>query len=120
MEKNDLRINMLGTSFSISADEDPEYLESLLERYQIIVENTKKATGLTDPLKAAILTGFLLCDEIEKLKTRFGEQDARQAEQLTLDLIARIDEALPETFAGSGVPPEADNEIPPNGTDKTL
>jgi cell division protein ZapA (FtsZ GTPase activity inhibitor) len=119
MEKNDLRINMLGTSFSIAADEDPEYLENLLERYQIVVENTKKATGLTDPLKAAILTGFLLCDEIEKLKAQFGEQDARKAEQLTLDLIARIDEALPETFAGGGIPPELGGERPPDGTDKT-
>jgi cell division protein ZapA (FtsZ GTPase activity inhibitor) len=111
MEKNDLRINMLGTSFSISADEDTEYLENLLERYQIVVENTKKATGLTDPLKAAILSGFLLCDEIEKLKVRYGEQDARKAEQLTLDLIARIDEALLETPAGDEDPPDETDEI---------
>jgi cell division protein ZapA (FtsZ GTPase activity inhibitor) len=111
MEKNDLRISMLGTSFSISADEDTEYLENLLERYQIVVENTKKATGLTDPLKAAILTGFLLCDEIEKLKVRYGEQDARKAEQLTLDLIARIDEALLEPSAGGEAPPDETDEI---------
>jgi cell division protein ZapA (FtsZ GTPase activity inhibitor) len=112
MEKNDLRINMLGTSFSISADEDPEYLESLLKRYEIVVENTKKATGLTDPLKAAILSGFLLCDEIEKLKARFEEPDARKAEQLTLDLIARIDEALPEA--------SVDSETLPGETDETF
>jgi cell division protein ZapA (FtsZ GTPase activity inhibitor) len=94
MEKTDLRIDMLGTSFSISADEDPEYLESLLNRFQIIIENTKKATGLKDPLKVAILTGFLLCDEIEKIKKQ-GYGEGEEAEQLTLDLIARIDEALP-------------------------
>lgn len=99
MEKNDLRIDMLGTSFSIAADEDPAYLESLLKRYQIVVENTKRVTGLHDPLKVAILTGFLLCDEIEKIKKQgqSGEKEGREAERLTLDLIARIDEALPET-----------------------
>jgi cell division protein ZapA (FtsZ GTPase activity inhibitor) len=96
MEKNTLCIQMLGTSFSIAAEEDPEYLENLLKRYQVVVENTKKATGLTDALQTAILTGFLLCDEIERLKSRFEEHDVRKAEQLTLDLIARIDEALPE------------------------
>jgi cell division protein ZapA (FtsZ GTPase activity inhibitor) len=96
MGENDLYIEMLGTSFSITADEDPEYLKSLLKRYQTVVENTKNATGLKDPLKTAILTGFLLCDEIEKLKANAGDSDARQAEQLTLDLIARIDEALPD------------------------
>ncbi|MDR2072706.1 MAG: cell division protein ZapA [Spirochaetaceae bacterium] len=97
MEKSDLRIDLLGTSLSIAADEDSAYLESLLNRYRIVIENTKKSTGLQDPLKLAILTGFLLCDEIEKIKTQGarGEREAREAEQLTLDLIARIDEALP-------------------------
>jgi cell division protein ZapA (FtsZ GTPase activity inhibitor) len=99
MEKNDLRIDMLGTSFSIAADEDPAYLEGLLKRYQVVIENTKRVTGLHDPLKVAILTGFLLCDEIEKIKKQgqSGEREGREAERLTLDLIARIDEALPET-----------------------
>jgi hypothetical protein len=96
MEKNGLQINLLGTSFSIAADEDPVYLDNLLGRYAAIVENTKKITGLQDPLKIAILTGFLLCDEIEKIR----EQDGRAAELLTLDLIARIDEVLPVSEQG--------------------
>ncbi|GHU12743.1 cell division protein ZapA [Spirochaetia bacterium] len=96
MDKNGLQINLLGTSFSIAADEDPVYLENLLERYAAIVENTKKLTGLSDPLKVAILTGFLLCDEIEKIR----EHEGRAAELLTLDLIARIDEVLPASEMG--------------------
>jgi cell division protein ZapA (FtsZ GTPase activity inhibitor) len=97
MEKSGLHINLLGTSFSIAADEDTAYLENLLERYAAIVENTKKVTGLNDPLKVAVLTGFLLCDEIEKIRKQgaSGEQEGREAERLTMDLIARIDEALP-------------------------
>jgi IS5 family transposase len=97
MEKSDLRIDLLGTSLSIAADEDPAYLESLLNRYRIVIENTKKSTGLQDPLKLALLTGYLLCDEIEKIKKTDarGERDGREAEQLTLDLIARIDEVIP-------------------------
>lgn len=99
MEKNGLRIDMLGISFFIAADEDPEYLETLLRRYKLVIENTKKVTRLTDPLKIAIVTGFLLCDEIEKLKNQglSGEKEGREAEKLALDLIARIDEALPDT-----------------------
>jgi cell division protein ZapA (FtsZ GTPase activity inhibitor) len=97
MSKSDLRIDILGASFSISADEDSFYLESLLNRYRTMVENTQKSTGMKDPLKIAVLTGFLLCDEIQKLHRRDGKQepyDSREAEQLTLDLIARIDQAL--------------------------
>jgi mannose-6-phosphate isomerase len=90
----------LGTSFSISADEDRAYLESLLNYYRIKVENTRKRTGLQDPLKLALVTGFLLCDDIFKGKAG-EEQD--EAERLTLDLISRIDAALSvgETAASS-------------------
>ncbi|MDR0599939.1 MAG: cell division protein ZapA [Treponema sp.] len=94
MEKSGLRIDLLGTSFSIAADEDPVYLDSLLTRYRVILESTQKSTGLQNPLKLAILTGFLLCDEIEKIKKN-GAREGREAEQLTLDLIARIDEIIP-------------------------
>jgi cell division protein ZapA (FtsZ GTPase activity inhibitor) len=97
-----LRIDLLGTSFSISADEDSAYLESLLNRYRISIENTRKITGLTDPLKLAIMTGFLLCDDIQKLQSHrdfFGPpgiraEDSEEMERLTLDMVALIDEAL--------------------------
>ncbi|MDR2110421.1 MAG: cell division protein ZapA [Spirochaetaceae bacterium] len=100
MSKSDLRFDILGTSFSILADEDPAYLESLLNRYRMVIENTQKSTGITDPLKIAILAGFLLCDELRKTRRREGfpeDPETREAERLTLDLIARIDEVLENT-----------------------
>jgi cell division protein ZapA (FtsZ GTPase activity inhibitor) len=90
---SDLRLDLLGTSFSITADEDRSYLDSILAQYRAALEDTQKNTGLTDPLKTAILTGFLLCDEVHKLKNR-ETGEAEEAEQLALKLIARIDEAL--------------------------
>jgi mannose-6-phosphate isomerase len=99
--KSDLRIDILGTSFSISADEDRAYLESLLNYYRIKIENTRKKTGLQDPLKLALVTGFLLCDDI--LKGRTGT-DQDEAERLTLDLITRIDAALSAGDEAAGTP----------------
>jgi cell division protein ZapA (FtsZ GTPase activity inhibitor) len=95
MSKSDLRIDILGASFSITADEDPVYLENLLNRYRLVIENTKKITGLEDPLKVSIIAGFLLCDELEK-KTNpdSAGYEARAAEQLTLELITRLDKAM--------------------------
>jgi mannose-6-phosphate isomerase len=108
--KSDLRIDILGTSFSISADEDRAYLEGLLNYYRIKIDNTRKKTGLQDPLKLALVTGFLLCDDI--LKGKNGtEQD--EAERLTLDLITRIDALLPmddETPAAPDMPAAAPPE----------
>ncbi|GHT79552.1 hypothetical protein FACS1894130_08590 [Spirochaetia bacterium] len=99
MPKSDLRIDILGTSFSITADEDSAYLESLLNHYRIKVENTRKKTGLSDPLKLAVVTGFLLCDEAQKAQNGGAPADPEisdldEAERLTLDLITRIDEVL--------------------------
>jgi cell division protein ZapA (FtsZ GTPase activity inhibitor) len=92
-------MDLLGTSVTLKADEDPVYLESLLNRYRIAIENTQKITGLTDPLKIAVVTGYLLCDEIQKTQKQretagLTDGDAKEAERLTLDIIARIDEAL--------------------------
>ena len=94
MEKSSLHFKLLGTSFTIQADEDKIYLENLLAKYKTILENTKAATSVDDPLKLAILTGFLLCDEIEKMKQE-KNHEGREALQRTLNMIARIDEAIP-------------------------
>ncbi|MCL1927413.1 MAG: cell division protein ZapA [Treponema sp.] len=95
MEKSNLHFKLLGTSFSIVADEDINYLEKLLNKYKSVLDNTQKAAGVNEPLKLAILTGFLLCDEIEKTKLEENRK-GKEAEQRTLNMIARIDEVIPE------------------------
>jgi cell division protein ZapA (FtsZ GTPase activity inhibitor) len=100
MAKSELRIETLGTSFSITADEDADYLKGLLNVYRGAVETTQKNTGLRDPLKIAILTGFLFCDELRKLQSKTSAEEgsrsheSREAQELTLNMIARIDEVL--------------------------
>jgi mannose-6-phosphate isomerase len=63
-------------------------------------------TGLSDPLKIAILTGFSLCDEYEKIRllpdtTVSGTQSDIEVEKLTLSLISRLDHIIPENAAGT-------------------
>jgi hypothetical protein len=103
MQKSDLRVDLLGTSFTITVDEDAVYLKVLIDKYRRIIDNTQKTTGIEDPLKTAIVAGLLLCDETEKLRARentgLGVFDAMQAEALTVDLIDRIDKALPPETA---------------------
>ena len=96
MERNKFQIDLLDTSFTILVDEDSVYLERLLNRYRGILEKTRNAVGISkdEPIKLAIITGLLLCDEIEKLKSQKNNED-NELEKRTLDLIARIDEAIP-------------------------
>jgi cell division protein ZapA (FtsZ GTPase activity inhibitor) len=93
--KTSLHIELLGTAFSISADEDPAYLHSLLGEYRQALENTRKLTGLEDPLKLAIITGFLLYDDYKKLTSQNPRvRDSIEAEKLAQELISRLDKAL--------------------------
>jgi cell division protein ZapA (FtsZ GTPase activity inhibitor) len=83
---HDLLINVLGASFSITAGEDPAYLDEVLAQYQIAVANTQGISGMKDPLKVAILTGFLLCDEINKIKLQIEEEQAKADSERTAEV----------------------------------
>ena len=97
MSKSDLQIDILGTKMTITADEKPEYLQMLLDKYRCAVENVQRKTGLKDSLKAAILTGFLLCDDIEKTAAAAANnKEPLEAERLTLGMISRLDEIVPD------------------------
>ncbi|MDR0503265.1 MAG: cell division protein ZapA [Treponema sp.] len=90
---NELCLDILGTSFTIMADEDEAYLQKVLTQYKTAVENTQNISGINDPLNVAVLTGFLLCDEINKI-TRQSDEESEEVEKRTLKLIASIEHAL--------------------------
>ena len=97
MAKSDLGIDILGTTITISADEDPEYLRMLLEKYKRTIENVQRISGITDPLKTAVLTGFLLSDDLEKANAGKKEaqntaEESDEAERLTWNMISRLEE----------------------------
>jgi len=99
MSKSDLCIDILGTEITITTDEEPEYLDKLLSKYRQTIEKVRQVSGLRDPLKIAVLTGFLLSDDLEKAGTRAAKKEvkdmtASEAEELTLGMISRLDEAL--------------------------
>jgi cell division protein ZapA len=99
-----LRIDTLGEVFSIDAKADRNYLEMLLDNYKIMVTLVEKNAGteLTNPLRIAIMSGIMLCDELykEKRKTdRLQKQspesaDLAEVEKLTLRMIEKIDKAI--------------------------
>jgi len=84
-----LKLDILGTSFTITAEEDKSYLDKVLSQYKAAVENTRNISGISNPLNVAVLTGFLLCDEINKMK-----QSGEEAQGRTLRLIASLDEVI--------------------------
>ncbi|MCL2093236.1 MAG: mannose-6-phosphate isomerase, class I [Treponema sp.] len=101
---SNLHIDILGTDFSISTDQDAEYLAMLLEKYRGTIEKVQRLSGLKDPLKVAVLTGFLLCDDLEKAGSlpQSGNQNS-EAERLTLGMISLLDSIVPGDIAVSDV-----------------
>jgi len=90
---NELCLDILGTSFTIDADEDKAYLQKVLDQYREAIENTQSISGINSPLNIAILTGFMLCDEINKLKMQM-EGESAEIQLRTSNLIAKLDQAL--------------------------
>ena len=87
MAKGTLQIDLLGTSFSIKADEDTAYLEKILGYYKRIVSQIEAGGALSDPLKISILAGIMLSDEL------YNTTD-EEADRITKNLIEKIDRAL--------------------------
>jgi len=90
---NEICLDILGTSFTIDADEDEAYLQKVLAQYRAAVENTQSISGISAPLNIAILTGFMLCDEINKIKQQV-EGESAELQERTGNLIAKLDQAL--------------------------
>jgi len=97
---HDLLIDVLGARFSITTNEDPEFLNRVLAQYNTAIDNTLNISGMKDPLKVAILTGFLLCAEFNKLKAQVENEHSGAEEEfnrITRKLINYIDHAMEGT-----------------------
>lgn len=103
-----LKIKMLGTSFTIQANEDNQYLEKLLGYYQRITDDVKRIDSIKSPLQVAILSGIMICDELykekqNKIALENGESvaqisensmDSDEIQRITLEMIKKIDKVL--------------------------
>ncbi len=103
-----LKIDMLGTNFTIQANEDDEYLDKLLGYYKRITEDVKQIESIKTPLQVAILSGIMICDELYKEKQNkialengeiiesVNENDDtfEEIQKRTLEMINKIDKVL--------------------------
>lgn len=88
-----MRIELLGTSFSVQTDEDPEYFREVVEHFRSKVTEIQRSVSTTDPLKVAILAGILAADDYMKL-TGATRRDDAEARRITDTLISELDAAL--------------------------
>jgi len=100
-----LHIDTLGTSFTIQANGDDEYLEKLLSYFNRVTVEAEKITSQKTPLQTAILAGIMLCDEVYKDKQNKIAMEAgnlepniiiesNEVERRTLEMIDKINKVL--------------------------
>ena len=98
-----LKVDLLGTSFTIQANEETEYLEKLLGYYKRITDDVEKIDTVKTPLQISILSGIMLCDELYKEKTnklsnelnsQSDNSSTSELEKRTIDMIEKINKVL--------------------------
>lgn len=98
-----LKVDLLGTSFTIQANEETEYLEKLLGYYKRITDDVQKIDTVKTPLQISILSGIMLCDELYKEKTnklsselnnQSDSSSTSELEKRTIDMIEKINKVL--------------------------
>lgn len=94
-----VRVELLGASFVIQTDESKEYVESLLAYLGSKIETVKAASKVDDPLKASILAGVFLVDELYRERVDASVRSGLAAPEIDVEavaerLIARIDDTL--------------------------
>jgi cell division protein ZapA (FtsZ GTPase activity inhibitor) len=100
-----MRIELLGTSFTIHTDEDPRRLRDIVDYYRTKVQEIQGSVSTSDPLKIAILAGLLSVDEVFKARESAPEEEAgtdgvsgeaAEIEAIADDLIHTLDSSLEE------------------------
>ena len=94
-----LQINLLGTSFTIQANEDEEHLKKLLGYYSRIVNDVSKIDSIKTPLQTSILAGIMLCDEVYKEKSNVVEMQKNQVQLAQNSNDAQVEELERRTIA---------------------
>lgn len=96
-----LQIDILGTSFTINAKEDSDYLKKLLDYYAQTALQVEKTTDTSEPLQTAILAGIMICDELYKeklrllkIKKQIDTEALAEVEKLTAKMISNIDKVM--------------------------
>jgi len=99
MAKNHLHVSFLGSSFTIQSDNDPQYLDEVVEYLRHKIGEAARAAAPGDPLKTALIVALNLVDELFKerqKKIKEETKDSREIEIITEQLIDKIERSLSE------------------------
>jgi cell division protein ZapA len=98
-----MRIELLGTAFTIQTDEDPQYVQDLVDYFRTKVQDVQNRIPSNDALKIAIVAGVLTADDLFRARQQEPEptstdtHNTQELEQITQRLIDVLDRSLAES-----------------------
>jgi cell division protein ZapA (FtsZ GTPase activity inhibitor) len=93
--KNQLHVDLLGSSFTIQSPEEQSYLEELVDYLRRKIEETYRDAPRAEPVKVALITALNIADELFKERGRAAKaSDSSQVEKIAKNLITQIDQCL--------------------------
>jgi len=96
MAKNQLHVDILGTSLTIQSEDQRDYLEQVVEYLRRRLEETRLAFRGADALKISLITSLNIVDELFKERTRVGQGGTNRVDEIARNLIVKIDQCLSE------------------------
>lgn len=102
MAKNTYTMSVLGSSFTLRSDDEPQHLRSVAEYFTRSVQEVERALPTASPLRVAVLSALNIVDELLKERRArqqglpLPEPDAREIQEITQRIISSIDESLRE------------------------
>lgn len=96
-----MKISLLGVSFNIETNDNPDYIKKIVDIYSSKIENVKSFTSTKESLKIAIIAGLLVSDqylkqkealEKEKEKEKIAKKVDDESDKLISSLIHEIDD----------------------------
>lgn len=105
MEKRQLRVDVLGASFTIQSEESAEHLDRVSAFLREKVAEVKARYAFATPLTLALLAALNIADELVKERAGRPPRTAdpavpREIERIAADLIEQIDGALSSSDEG--------------------
>ena len=93
MEKNSVKVNILGSEYALKSDADPEYISDLASYVDQKMEKLQQGSSIHAPLKIAVLTAVNISDELFRLK-RKHEKLVKEIESASEEITENLDNFL--------------------------
>jgi len=93
MEKNSVKVNILGSEYALKSDADPEYISDLASYVDQKMQKLQQGSSTHAPLKIAVLTAVNISDELFRLKRKY-EKLVKEIESASEEITENLDNFL--------------------------